>query len=684
MHAAHEGRAAVTTQGRTASTPVATSFCFAILAGITALIGLGATSDEVAAQAQVPARAEAFSLDGFVVTAAPTTLAEDAVASHVTVVDGDDLRRFGDGSLADALRDVSGIHVVRGGSFGAVTSLFLRGGESDFTLVLVDGVQVNQAGGGFDFAELGTDAVERVEIVRGPASSLYGSDAVSGVIHVITRSGRGAPVSTLSFEAGSFGRTDVTADMRAGTDRASYGISLARRATEGLSDLNNESVSTVLSGVGRFRPDDLTTLEVNIRVSDREHHFPTNSAGAVVDENAFTFSDGTTARVSATRRLTSRLTVEATVGMNEFDGGTDDAQDSPADTLGFYGFTSLDHFRRSAGEVRGHLRLDAAVLTAGIEHEEERQRSFTESLSEFGPSSGRSLSERDNLGYFLHATGNAGRVSYQLGGRLEDNERFGVSGTWQAGIATPLPGSAGAIFRASIGTAIKEPTFFETFATGFARGNPDLDPERSLAWEVGVAQSFTGLVSAGVTYFDQRFEDLIQYTFSPPDPADPNYFNVAAAEARGVEVDVDMSRGRVSGGLSGSWVDTKVTDSGFDDGPGATFVDGEALLRRPRWKGAARAAVDLGRLDVSARLSHVGDRHDRDFSTFPATPVALGAFQLLSVGVDLVAVEAEPGRPGLSLTLTADNLLDAEYRELFGFPTPGRGLYLGGQVTLGG
>ncbi len=683
MHAAREGRAAAAV--RIASTT--TVVCLFLGWGGKPAFGQAAGDTRAAgsdtARATAPA-VHAFSLEGLVVTAAPTMLEEDAVSSHVTIIDGEALRRVSGGSLADALGDVSGIHVVRGGSFGAVTSLFLRGGESDYTLVLVDGVKVNQAGGGFDFAELTTDAVERVEIVRGPASALYGSDAVSGVIHVITRTGQSSPVSTISVDGGSYGRRDVSADLRAGTERASYGLSLSRRSTDGIFDFNNESVQTVLTGVGRFRPDDQTSLEVNLRASDRTHHFPTNSAGLPVDQNAFTYSDGTTARVSATRRLTSRLTVEATVGMNEFDSGTDDAPDSPADTLGFYGFTSLDHFRRSVGEIRGHLRLDPVVLTGGFEYEEERQRSFNESLSQFGPSSGRSLNERENLGYFIHATGEAGDLSYRLGGRVEDNERFGVSGTWQAGVAAPLPGIETGVLRASVGTAIKEPTFFETFATGFARGNPDLDPERSLGWEVGAEAMVGGIATVGVTYFAQSFEDLIQYTFAPPEPTDPNYFNVAAAEASGVEVDIDLRRGRWSGSLSGGWLDTEVTDAGFDEGPGATFVNGEALLRRPTLKGSAQASADFGRVDVSTRLSHVGRRHDRDFSTFPATPVSLDAYQLLSLRLSLVAVESGAGRPGLVLTLTGDNLLDAQYEELFGFPSAGRAIYLGGQISLGG
>ena len=156
---------------------------------------------------------DVFALDGLIVTASPTPRAREAVASHVTVLEGDELRARGITSVAEALRNVGGMDVVRNGSFGAVTSLFMRGGESDHTLVLVDGVQVNRAGGGFDFSTLTLDNVERIEVVRGPGSALYGSDAMAGVVHVVTRMGRGSPRLRASVEAASFSEPrDVLVD----------------------------------------------------------------------------------------------------------------------------------------------------------------------------------------------------------------------------------------------------------------------------------------------------------------------------------------------------------------------------------------------------------------------------------------------------------------------------------------
>lgn len=635
--------------------------------------------------APAAAQEDAFSLEGLVVTAAPMARSEDAVANHVTILTGERLGRLGGRPLADALRDVPGLDVVRGGSFGGVTSVFLRGGESDHTLVLVDGVQVNQAGGGFDFADLTTDNVERVEIVRGPASALYGSDAVAGVIHVITRTGRGAPRGSFTFEGGSFGRADWSADLQAGTERAAYSLSLARRATAGVLRLNNDHTQTVVSGRARLLADDRTSVGVTLRLTDREYHFPTDGSGAPVDANQFTYMDATTAGLSVRRALTNAVSVEALLGLNETDGGTDDQPDAPADTLGFYGFTSLDHFRRASGELRAHVSLDPAVLTAGVEYEEERQRSFSETLSQFGPSSGRSESERRNLAYFVHATGSMAALSFNAGVRLEDNDRFGRIATWQAGATWRAGGPARTLLRSAAGRAIKEPTFFENFATGFAVGNPDLEPERSASWEVGVEQPLFGdALTLRATWFDQTFEDLIQYAAVPPAAGGPSFYNVAKASSHGLEMALDARRGVLHAGASWTWLDTEVLDSGFDQGQGATFVEGERLLRRPTHAGAFRVGLDLASVSVSAEGRYAGARDDRDFSTFPASPVVLPSHTLLALGATWSVVEPGADRPGLSLELRAENLLDERYEEVLGFPAPGRGAYVGGRVSLGG
>lgn len=632
------------------------------------------------------AQGRAFSLDGVVVTTSPTPRAASATSSNVTVLEGAELRARGLATVQDALRHVSGLSVVQSGSFGAATSVFLRGGESDYVLFLIDGVQVNQPGGSFDVSGLTLSNVERIEIVRGPASALHGSDAVAGVIHVITSMGRGPMRGTVSTRLGSFGRRDWSAEAAAGTGRAAYSFSLLRSQTDGILEFNNRHANTVVSGRASFLPDDRTRADLSFRVGDREFHYPTDGSGNVVDRNAFTYGDETLLAASVKRELSPRVDIGVHVGVVDTDGGSDDAPDSAADSLGFYGFTSLDHIRRATVDVRANLRLQAVVLTGGWEFEEERQRSFTESLSQYGTSSGRSEHARANRAYYLHATGEQGGLAFNLGGRLEDNERFGTFGTLQVGASWLASQRAGTRFRVAAGTALKEPTFFENFATGFARGNENLKPERSRSWELGIDQSlFGGDGRVRVTWFDQSFQDLIQYTFATPTPTDPNFFNVAAASSAGLEVEVEGGSGILRGSASWTWLDTEVTDAGFDEGPGAGFVAGEPLLRRPEHSWSAQLTVDAGsRTEIFGDLTVVGSRADRDFTQFPAVPVELPRYSDLALGASIEVAVAEAGRPGFVVELRAENVLDQDFEQVFGFLSPGRALYVKGTLTFGG
>src|SRR3954462_5608185 len=178
-------------------------------------------------------------IEKVVVTATRTPLAIGDLPASVTVLQGSDLRARGVTSVADALREVPGVAVVRSGSFQGVTSVFTRGGQSTYTKVLVDGVPMNQPGGFFDWSTLSTDNVERIEIVRGPSSVVWGSDAVTGVVNIITRSGRGGPRMMASARAGTYGSMDAEAQVSSSSTAATYSVGLANHQSNGIYALNN-------------------------------------------------------------------------------------------------------------------------------------------------------------------------------------------------------------------------------------------------------------------------------------------------------------------------------------------------------------------------------------------------------------------------------------------------------------
>ena len=624
-----------------------------------------------------------YVLDGLVVTGVPQPRAETAMGNTVTVLDGLELRAAGVTRVTDALRSVPGLALVEGGSFGGVVSLFLRGAESDYVQVLIDGVQVNQPGGSFDFSGLTTDNVERIEILRGPASALYGSDAVGGVIHIITRGGSGGPRGTASIRGGSYGRQEWSLDLHGGTESVSYGFALSDNQTDGILEFNNAFSNQVLSGVVRFVPDERSLIEVSARLGNRKFHFPTDGSGNVVDQNAFSYADEAALGLDAERQVTERVRVDFTLSSYESDGGTDDAIDGPADTLGFYAFTSLNAVRRTTARAQSHMLLgESTTGTIGVELGDQEQRSFSESKSQYGPSNGESRNERWNRAGFIHVVSSVRALNVNGGARIEDNELFGRSATWQLGASWSY--AASGRVRGAAGTGIKEPTFFENYATGFATGNPDLDPERSTSWEIGVEQDLIeGVLQFSGAWFDQNFQDLIQYTFAPPNPRDPNYFNVAEARARGMEAGLMLSTGSIAASTDITWLDTEVVDSGFDSGEGATFVEGGRLLRRPRVVIGGSLRYRHARGSLHASMRRIGEREDRDFSTFPATSVTLDAYTLLGVGAEVSIIEGTSGS-SLALTVRGQNLLDAGYQEVFGFAAPGRQFYLGARVGIGG
>ena len=627
---------------------------------------------------------KAIELPPVIVTATRLPTARAAVAATVSVLDGEDLRKRGVRYVSDALREVPGFHVVQTGSFGGNTALFVRGGESDYVKVLVDGVPINAPGGSFDLANLTTDNVERIEIVRGPVSVLYGSDAVAAVIQIFTRPGKGASRGELEFSAGTYSSLALDASLSGGGDVVSYAVAVSRDRTDGIYDFNSDYRNTVWSAQLRATPDERTEAKVSLRYSDSEFHFPTDFTGAPVDSNALRLQDQVVAAIEVGRFLSDRIEGRVLLALNEVDAANDDQPDGPADTLGFYGSKDLQAVVRRS--VDGRINVYATstvVLTGGVHIERQEERRFHESQSQFGTSSGSSEAARLNRAYYaqLHAEPLAG-LALTIGGRLDDNEAFGTFLTGRGGVTYRF--GTGLRVRASVGTAFKEPTFFENFSQNpFARGNPDLDPERSTSWEIGLEQeAHNGIFWLGVTYFGQRFRDLVQYTATPPNAEDPNFFNIAQANATGFEAEarVNVVAG-LSMGAGYTYLRTRVVDAGYDSGPGAAFVEGERLLRRPTHAFHASARYRLlNRGSLAANVNVIGGRDDRDFTTFPVTPVVLERYTTVDIAAEFAVLRGAAGTPTVSVTLRVANLLDETYKPVFGFRAPGRTVSLGGKI----
>jgi vitamin B12 transporter len=636
------------------------------------------------AVAQQPA--DTTRLEPVVVTAnrLPTPVGD--VPAAVTILEGRELEARGIDYVADALRDVAGVDVARNGSYGGVTSAFVRGGESDYLKVLVDGVSLNDPGGAIDLAHLTMDNVDRIEIVRGPVSVLYGSDAVSGVVQIFTRRGTGALRGDVSVRGGTYKSVDANGGIAGGTNVLDYALSAARSRTDGIYESNNDYSNTVWSGTIGVRPDDRTDARVTLRYGASQYHFPTDGLGAVVDDNAFQRRDQIVLGAEAGRFLSGGMEARLTLGLNQADGGIDDRPDGPADTLGYFAYSSLYSAIRRSADLRVNAFLPAAtVLTVGGAVEWQRERSADETLSEFGPSGSSFDATRTNGGLYaqVQATPIA-PLAVTVGGRLDENSAFGTFVSYRAGARYVLP--TGTRVRGAAGKGFKEPTFFENFAAGpFARGNPDLRPERSQSWEIGIEQAlWNGTVVVAATYFDQKFRDLVQYSFGSPDPSDPDFFNVAAAAAAGIEAELTVTAPlglRITGAYT--YLRTEVVDAGEGGGVGSALEEGARLLRRPTHGVSVVARQQIrNRGSVSATVRYVGDRDDLDFGTFPAARVTLPWYVRVDIAAEVRVWRAVGEHPAVGLTGRLENLFDTGYREVHGFLTPGRTIAVGLKVTL--
>ena len=596
-----------------------------------------------------------------VVTGTRSPLAAERAPSSVSVITGEQLRREGIATVADALRRVPGLSLAQTGSFGGATSLFIRGGESKFTKVLVDGVPVNDAGGAYDFSTLTTDNIDRVEVVRGPASVLYGSDAVAGVVQVFTRRGDGGRVrGELSGRGGRAGSYDVDGAVRGGDERLGFSIGGGRRATDGYQAFNsafrNDAESAMAHAATR-RGD----ARLSLRHTDAAFHFPTDGSGQVVDSNAVRQDDRLAVSLDAGWRFSSALEVRAALASHDLQGVTDNQPDSPGDIGGYY-YTTDDRSRRRSGDLRVNVSLaGAAHVTVGAQLE--RQWQASETRSSFGDN-GFTAARRTVGAYAQLLLAPADRYTLALGGRYEHNERFGDFFTHRAAGSVRLGGSAR--LRGSVGTAFREPTFLENYGGAFVIGNPALKPERALSVDAGVQQDIGAWGTIGVTWFANSFRDLIDYRYSP---TEPNYLNVARTRARGVELE---GRFILPGGLTAdaafTYLATRVVDPGTSTTATATFAPGARLLRRPSHTLEVGAGYRSDRGLLQLRALRVGTREDNYYAPdFSVQHVTLPPYTRADLSAELALVPSSVARGTAALTLRVENLFDARYTDAAGF-----------------
>ena len=605
-----------------------------------------------------------------IVTATRLETPSREVASSTTVITAQDIRNGQQRTVVDVLRSVPALDVVRSGGSGQTTSVFIRGAKSEHTLVLIDGVEVNDPitpARSFDFANLSTDDIERIEIIRGPKSTLYGSDAIGGVINIITKKGKGKPRFFASIEGGSFETYRERIGLSGGNDFANIYLSISRTDTDGISaaaedDGNREEdgyENTSLSARFGLTPSADFSVNFTFRYIDSKADID-NFGGAFGDDpNNILDTKQVFLRAQANLIMLDDLW-EQTIGLSvsthdrRNDNDTDPAH--PVDLV-----RSSFESQLTAFDWQHSFYLhENNVVTFGFEAEEEEGQSDFHSESAFGPFSSTFGKETARTyGYYAQD-----QIKFQdrlfttLGVRVDEHSRFGSEVTYRIAPAYLIE-DTGTKLKATYGTGFKAPTLFQLFSDF---GNTDLDPETSEGWDVGIEQQLMDKkATVGATYFHNEFDDLIDFDF-----VTSTYKNVSQAESKGIEAFASARPTKqVTVGASYTYTDTE------DE------TTGEELLRRAKHK----FAMDVNyrfreKGNINCEVVYVGERADVDPSTWPASRVELDDYALVNLAGSYNVTD------NLEVFARIENLTDEDYEEVKGFGTPGVAGYVGVKLSL--
>ena len=588
------------------------------------------------AAAQLPQPGASGVVTEVVVTAG--AVPEDAASLGVatTVVDRATIERSRAATVTDLLRTVAGVDVAQSGGPGGVTSLFLRGANSNSTLVLVDGVKMNSPYfGGVDLSSLGTANIERIEIVRGPFSALYGSEALGGVVQVITRrAAAGGLEGQAHFGVGNASAREggVNAAFRDGAIGVTAGL---RRGTVG-GDLPNEFFEgTDLSAAldVELGPDVKTGLTVRRESSRTGIPF----SGSTPTPLRATTADTTLVSVPFSLGLGARTTLEAAA---TWAGSFPDLH-RPRRPVGLHLLRDAGHGEPEAGSSSrtppARIGSPPAPTWSGRRSRTRTPTgcSWTVCRRERGRSSSRTASPSPG-----------DRLAITAGVRRDENDAFGASTNPRVALSWRV--SKAMRVRAAAGSAFRAPSTGELYYP--FSGNPDLQPEQSVSYEAGAEWTLAKGLALEASLFRSDVKDLIRYDFAYQE-------NVNVGRARMTGADVVLS-GSVTASTwaraSYTWLDTEDRDSGL------------ALLRRPKQRASVTFGGDLGR-GASAELTGlwVGERADVDATTYlRVTNPAYFRFDVAVTGPRLFG--------GVSPFVRVTNLLDRDYDEVAGYPSPGR------------
>jgi outer membrane cobalamin receptor len=605
---------------------------------------------------------------GVVVTAQATPIEAESTPAPVTVITREQIDQRQANSLPALLETLPGISLAQTGAEGGPTTLFLDGGNSNYTKVLVDGAPVNSSGGFIDFSNLSLDNIDKIEVVHGAESALYGSDAMTGVVQIFTKRGTTrTPELDIEGDGGSFdtGRGSSTISGLLGAFDYSAGYGYFTTAGQGTNDF---MLNRTYSGNFGWKFSDTDTLRAAIRE---------NASDAGIPGQTLFFPPDPTA-TNDLRDFSGSAIWNAQAGTHwqwSVSGYESDRQMNFNDPL--EGFDSIDQFNRAGGNAQASYLFKGVTVTGGYNFEFEN--AFPSSLN------GEHVQRRNEAWYLDARWQPAKRLTVNAGARADDNSVFGTKVVPRVGAAYLLRRGSAEIGETRLhgfyGQGIVEPQLDEVFGTDPCfPPNPLLAPEESKTANGGIDQGlFHGLMTLSTDYFYNQFHNIITFESGAPSPSCPFgtglTVNTDRAIARGVNFSGQLHPFRwlrISGNYS--YDDSRVLFS--PNATDQTELPGNHLLRRPVNSGSLEATFSAKKLTVNLLAYLTGKRTDSDFDGLGITHDAGYA--------RIDAAASYRVRREVLLFVRGSNLLNKQYQDTVGFPALGREIIGGVKLTFGG
>jgi len=607
-----------------------------------------------------------------VVTASRIETPTKEIATSVTVITKQELEQTKKTFAIEALQEVLGLTILQSGAVGSSASVMLRGANSEHTLVMIDGVEVNDPitpSRTYDFSHIRVEGIERIEILRGPQSTLYGSDAMAGVINIITQKGQGKPRFQLSSLGGSYGTFSGTAGLTGSIEKLHYsfwassltsqGFSAANAALEGNSEADGYKNLSLSFRTG-YKASDNIDLDISARFIDTHSDIDNYGSAFGDDPNNIQKYDslylkGLIRGLFLKNRWEQKWTLSYIHSNRETDNPTDEQHMFDADR---------SHYKSHSIRLdwQNNLFLHKSnTLTLGGEYQQEQG----ESESIWGLSiSSFPQNKAQNTGVYIQDQMRFAGVFFLTAGiRHDSHSQSGPSTTYRIAPAFFVR-QTNTKLKATYGTGFKSPSLYQLYAPANIWGpigNKTLMPEETTSWDLGIEQDlWDGKVRLDGTYFSSRFENLIEYDYTQ------GYINIAKASSKGVEFGFRFAPAE-NLILSASYSHIVAKDRNTE----------EALLRRPKDKFTASLNLGFlakGRLVLS--LIHLGARDDLEWIDWISTRVQMDAFTLLNAATSWNIL------PHIQLYLRLENILNQQYELIRGYGTPAFSAYGGFEIRL--